>query len=92
MIHLNNEETNAKKNNKILQYIREKILSEEFKTQSKKSEQDFTRDRKLTFSKMIILMSRKSVKSIQNILNEAETYLSNMLEEDLVTISKSAYS
>lgn len=37
-------------------------------------------------------MSRKSVKSIQNILNEAETYLSNMLEEDLITISKSAYS
>jgi len=37
-------------------------------------------------------MSRKSVKSIQNILNEAETYLSNMLEEDLISISKSAYS
>ena len=54
--------------------------------------QDFTRDRKLNFSKMIILMSRKSVKSIQNILNEAETYLSNMLDENLVSISKSAYS
>jgi len=37
-------------------------------------------------------MSRKSVKSIQNILNEAETYLSNMLDEDLISISKSAYS
>lgn len=37
-------------------------------------------------------MSRKSVKSIQNILNEAETYLSNILDEDLITISKSAYS
>jgi hypothetical protein len=37
-------------------------------------------------------MSRKSVKSIQNVLNEAETYLSNMLEEDLISISKSAYS
>ncbi len=32
------------------------------------------------------------MKSIQNVLNEAETYLSNMLEEDLITISKSAYS
>ena len=41
---------------------------------------------------MIILMSRKSVKSIQNVLNEAETYLNNMLNEDLITISKSAYS
>ena len=37
-------------------------------------------------------MSRKSVKSIQNVLNEAETYLSNMLEEDLISISKSAYT
>ena len=37
-------------------------------------------------------MSRKSVKSIQNILNEAETYLNNMLDEDLITISKSAYT
>ena len=37
-------------------------------------------------------MSRKSVKLIQNILNEAETYLSNMLEEDLISISKSGYS
>ena len=37
-------------------------------------------------------MTRKSVKSIQNVLNEAETYLSNMLNEDLVTISKSAYT
>jgi len=92
IIHKKNEENNAKKNNKILQYIREKILSEEFKNRSKKSKQDFTRERKLNFSKMIILMSRKSVKSIQNVLNEAETYLSNMLEEDLISISKSAYS
>lgn len=37
-------------------------------------------------------MSRKSVKSIQNVLNEAETYLSNMLDEDLMTVSKSAYT
>ena len=37
-------------------------------------------------------MRVKSVKSIQNVLNEAETYLSNMLEEDLISISKSAYS
>lgn len=41
---------------------------------------------------MIILISRKSVKSIQNVLNEAETYLSNMLDEDLISVSKSAYT
>ncbi len=83
---------NGKKKSKILQYIREKILSAEFKIRNKISETDFTRERKLNFSKMIILMSRKSVKSIQNILNETETYLSNMLDEDLITISKSAYT
>jgi len=92
LIIYKNGDNNAKKKSKILQYIREKILSAEFKIRNKVSKQDFTRDRKLNFSKMIILMSRKSVKSIQNILNEAETYLSNMLEEDLITISKSAYS
>jgi len=92
LFSIKNGENNVKKKSKILQFIKDKILSQKFKIRSKISKQDFTRDRKLTFSKMIVLMSRKSVKSIQNILNETETYLSNMLEEDLITISKSAYS
>jgi hypothetical protein len=54
-------DNHAKKKSKILQFIREKILSEKFKTKNKISIKNFTRDRKLTFSKMITLMSRKSV-------------------------------
>jgi len=46
----------------------------------------------LTFPKMIILMTRKSVKSIQNILNEAEIYLSDLLNKDLKSVSNSAYT
>ncbi len=37
-------------------------------------------------------MTRKSVKSLQNVLNETQIYLSNILDEDLQTISKSAYT
>lgn len=37
-------------------------------------------------------MTQKSVKSLQNFLNEAELYLSNILQKDLKTVSKGAYS
>ena len=37
-------------------------------------------------------MTRKSVKSLQNMLNETETYLSNVLNNDLQTVTNSAYS
>ncbi len=43
-------------------------------------------------SKMIVLMTQKSIKSIQNILNETEVYLSNILNEELETVSKGAYT
>lgn len=55
-------------------------------------EKDFTRDRKLPFSKVLLTMVRKSVKSIQNVLNETQKHLSVLLDEDLDTITKSAYS
>lgn len=41
---------------------------------------------------MIVLMTRKSVKSIQNVLNETEIYLSNILDKDLSTVTKGAYT
>lgn len=56
------------------------------------NKKDFTRDRKLPFSKVLLTIVRKSVKSIQNVLNETQKHLSNLLDEDLETISKSAYS
>lgn len=56
------------------------------------NKKDFTRNRKLPFSKVLLTVVRKSVKSIQNILNETQKHLSVLLDEDLETISKSAYS
>ncbi|MCD4771244.1 IS4 family transposase [archaeon] len=56
------------------------------------NKKDFTRDRKLPFSKVLLTIVRKSVKSIQNVLNETQKHLSVLLDEDLETISKSAYS
>ncbi len=55
------------------------------------NKKDFTRDRKLTFSKMILTIAKKSVKSIQNVLNETQIILSKLTNEDLQTVSNSAY-
>ncbi len=75
-----------------MQSIRTKILSDDYKNRFRTSKEKFTRTRKLNFSKMIVLMTQKSIKSIQNILNETEVYLSNILNEELETVSKGAYT
>jgi len=38
------------------------------------------------------MLTRKSIKSIQNVLNETEVYLSNIFDEDLDTVTKGAYT
>lgn len=38
------------------------------------------------------MLARKSIKSIQNMLNETEIYLSNIFDKDLDTVSKGAYT
>ena len=75
-----------------LELFKEKILSDSFKRENRMNKKDFTRDRKLPFSKVLLTIARKSVKSIQNVLNETQKHLSNLLDEDLETVSKSAYS
>ena len=75
-----------------LEFFKEKILSDSFKSENRMNKKDFTRDRKLPFSKVLLTIVRKSVKSIQNVLNETQKHFSNLLDEDLETISKSAYS
>ncbi|MEA3315483.1 MAG: IS4 family transposase, partial [Campylobacterota bacterium] len=52
----------------------------------------FTRERKLPFSKVVLTVARKSVKSIQNVLNETQKHLSVLLDEDLNTVTASGYS
>ena len=67
-------------------------MSDIFKNNHKIDKKDFTRNRKLSFSKMILIIAKKSVKSIQNVLNETQVYLSKLIDEDLNTISNSAFS
>ena len=38
------------------------------------------------------MITRKSIKSIQNVLNETEVYLSNIFDEGLDTVTKGAYT
>ncbi len=66
---------------------KEIILSNTLKMLFRKKETDFTRDRKLTFENMIVLMLQKWVKSLQLRLNEFSLNLWNKLD----TITASAY-
>jgi len=58
------------KKKQLLEKSQELINSETFKERHRASEKYFTRTRKLCFSLLIILIIRKSVKSMQLILNE----------------------
>lgn len=55
---------------KAVRESRRMIEAEAFKEQHRTSRRTFSRVRKLTFSRMIILILQKSVTSIQLILNE----------------------
>lgn len=64
------------------------ILNEKFVNKHKKKFSYFTRKRKLSFKTVIIAILRKSVRSIQNSLNE----LFDKMQSKLDTPSKSAFS
>ena len=72
---------------KTINIIKEIINSKEIKMQFRKSEKDFTRNRKLTFEIIVNLILQKWVKSLQLRLNEFSIKLSGKLE----TITSSAY-
>jgi len=62
------------------------IEDEAFKGRHRERQKDFTRVRSLPFALVLVLVMRKSMKSLQNVVNEAMTWLN----EPLVTAS--AYS
>ena len=66
--------------------LKDKIHSDEFQSDHKQNQKDFTRERKLTFAKIVVIMMRKSVKSLQNVLNEAQKEISLLLKNDEETI------
>jgi Transposase DDE domain len=65
---------------------RQKLEDQTFKNNHRKTAKDFTRVRSLPFSLVLVLIMKKGVKSLQNVLNEATTWL----EQPPVTAS--AYS
>ena len=72
--------------------LKKTIHSNLFKSEHKKSPLDFTRERKLPFVKMVVIMMRKSMKSLQNVLNETQKELATLWNEDSESITGSAYS
>lgn len=76
-----------KKRNRLAKRIETAIKSKEFKEQHKSKASDFTRMSPLNFPTLFLILLRKSVKSLQNILNEL--FLSNHLH---TTVTSSAYT
>lgn len=66
--------------------LRERIGSEAFKSRHRTESKYFTRERKLSFTMLLLTILSKSVKSLQNVLNE----LSLRFEQE--ALSASAYS
>ncbi|WP_261344000.1 IS4 family transposase [Candidatus Uabimicrobium amorphum] len=67
---------------------KELLESERFKKMHRKNEKDFTRERKLPFSRLMVFMIRKSIKSIQNRLNE---FVKDLLT-NFTTVTSGAYT
>ena len=63
--------------------LRQRIASEAFKARHRTAAKYFTRERKLGFTMLLLSILRKSVKSLQNVLNE----LSLLLNLPLMTAS-----
>jgi hypothetical protein len=63
------------KKQRMIKLSKEQIEVEEFKTRHRHSEKAFTRDRSLSFSLVLVLVLRNSVKSLQNVVNEAMIWL-----------------
>ena len=59
------------KKHQAIEVSKEQIEAKEFKALHRHSEKFFTRDRRLPFSLVLVLVLRNSVKSLQNVVNEA---------------------
>ena len=74
------------KNKCAVEITQKQIESDEFKSRHRHDDKAFTRERRLPFALMMVLIMRNSVKSLQNVVNEAMTWL------DLPPVTASAYS
>lgn len=69
-----------------MEITRQQIENENFKSRHRKTTKAFTRTRSLPFALVMVLIMRKSLKSLQNVVNEAMTCL------DQSPVTASAYS
>ena len=74
------------KKSKAINESRKQIKSQSFIENHRRSDKCFTRKRSLPFSVLMVLIMRKSVKSLQNVVNEATGWLG------LPPVTDSAYS
>ena len=69
-----------------MEITRQQIENEDFKNRHRKTAKAFTRIRSLPFALVMVLIMRKSVKSLQNVVNEAMIWL------EKTPVTASAYS
>jgi hypothetical protein len=74
------------KRNQALETTRRALADDAFKTRHRTTAKAFTRVRQLPFALVITLVLRKSMKSLQNVVNEAMTWL------DVEPVTGSAFS
>lgn len=77
---------------KIIIFLQEIIKSEYLKIRFRKTEKDFTRNRKLTHDNMIILLLQKWIKSLQLRLNEFSLKLDKVLSNSAFTQARNKLS
>lgn len=70
-----------------INFVNKEVEKEEFVNDHKRNKNDFTRNRTLTYPIMFLLLLRKSIKSLQLVLNELFIY--NHISQ---TVSGSAYN
>lgn len=75
---------------KITIFTKKIIYSDDLKNKFRKSKKDFTRNRILTYNKMLILLLQKWVKSLQLRLNEFWTKLDDIIATDVAFIKARA--
>lgn len=76
------------RNDALLSFVRSSVFSEDFQLRHRTTNKAFSRERKLTFPRVILFLIQKSIKPLQIALNE----LFDRIDDDRLSVSASAFS
>ena len=76
------------KNDPLLSFVRSSVFSRAFQVRHRITDTDFSRERKLTFPRVLLFLLQKSIKPLQIALNE----LFDRVDDTSLSVSASAFS